>query len=80
MATLNLTVRSIQGLKPGRARYEVFDAQMPGLAIRVTPSGHKSWVLLYRHHGRLRRFTLGRYPDRGLAEVRKEARMLRIAG
>jgi integrase len=73
MATQNLTVRSIQGLKPGRARYEVFDAQMPGLAIRVTPSGHKSWVLLYRHHGRLRRFTLGRYPDRGLAEARKEA-------
>lgn len=73
MATQNLTVRSIQALKPGRARYEVFDAQMPGLAIRVTPSGHKSWVLLYRHHGRLRRLTLGRYPDRGLAEARKEA-------
>ncbi len=65
MATQNLTIRSIQGLKPERARYEVFDAQMPGLAIRVTPSGHKSWVLLYRHHGRLRRLTLGRYPDRG---------------
>src|SRR4029078_5048455 len=31
------------------------------------------WVLLYRHHGRLRRLTLGRYPDRGLAEARKEA-------
>jgi len=35
MATLNLTVRSIQGLKPGRTRYEVFDAQTPGLAVRV---------------------------------------------
>jgi integrase len=73
MATQNLTVRSIQGLKPGRTRYEVFDALTPSLAIRVTPSGHKSWVLLYRHHGRLRRLTLGRYPDRGLAEARKEA-------
>jgi hypothetical protein len=39
MATQNLTVRSIQGLKPGRTRYEVFDALTPGLAIRVTPSG-----------------------------------------
>jgi hypothetical protein len=73
MATQNLTVRSIEGLKPGRTRCEVFDAQTPGLAIRVTPSGHKSWVLFYRHHGRLRRLTLGRYPDRGLAEARKEA-------
>ena len=54
MGTQNLTVRSIEGLKPGRTRYEVFDALTPGLAIRVTPSGHKSWVLFYRHHGRLR--------------------------
>jgi integrase len=73
MATQNLTVRSIEGLKPGRERCEVFDALTPGLAIRVTPSGHKSWVLFYRHHGRLRRLTLGRYPDRGLADARKEA-------
>jgi integrase len=73
MATQNLTVRSIEGLKPGRTRYEVFDALTPGLAIRVTPSGHKSWVLLYRYHGRLRRLTLGRYPDRKLAEARVEA-------
>jgi hypothetical protein len=73
MATQNLTVRSIEGLKPGRTRYEVFDAFTPGLAIRVTPSGHKSWVLFYRYHGRLRRLTLGRYSDRKLAEARKEA-------
>jgi hypothetical protein len=44
MATQNLTVRSIQGLKPGRTRYEVFDEQTPSLAVRVTPNGHKSWV------------------------------------
>ena len=73
MATQNLTVRFIESLKPVSTRYEIFDAQTPGLAMRVTPSGHKSWVLLYRHHGRLRRVTLGRYPDRGLAEARKEA-------
>ena len=73
MATQNLTVRYIESLKPQAKRYEVFDALTPALAIRVTPHGHKSWVLLYRHHGRLRRLTLGRYPDRGLAEARKEA-------
>lgn len=73
MATQNLTVRFLDALKPRPTRYEIFDAQTPGLLIRVTPSGHKSWALLYRHHGRLRRLTLGRYPDRGLAEARKEA-------
>ena len=54
-------------------RYEVSDAFTPGLAIRVTPSGHKSWVLFYRHHGRLRRLTLGRSPDRPLADPRSAA-------
>ena len=70
MAMQALTVRGIEALKPQANRYEVFDALTPGLAIRVTPSGHKSWVLLYRHHGRLRRLTLGRYPDRPLADAR----------
>jgi hypothetical protein len=32
-----------------------------------------TWVLYYRHHGRQRRLTLGRYPDRPLAEARSEA-------
>jgi hypothetical protein len=69
MAIQNLTVRSIEALKPRQTRYEVFDELTLGLAIRVTPSGRKSWVLLYRHHGRLRRLTLGRHPDRKLADA-----------
>jgi integrase len=73
MAMQALTVRGIEALKPQAKRYEIFDAFTPGLAIRVTPHGHKSWVLFYRHHGRLRRLTLGRYPDRPLAEARSEA-------
>src|SRR5688572_33318827 len=73
MAVQAFTARGLDALNPQATRYEVFDALTPGLAIRVTPSGHKSWVLLYRHHGRLRRLTLGRYPDRGLAGARKEA-------
>lgn len=73
MATQLLTARSVEALKPLRARYEVFDALTPGLAIRVTPAGHKSWVLFYRHYGRLRRLTIGRHPDIGLADARKSA-------
>ena len=34
-------------------------AKVPGLALRVTPSGAKSWTVRYRHRGRLRRMTLG---------------------
>lgn len=68
-----LTARGIEALKPQPKRYEVFDALTPGLAIRVGPSGRKSFALYYRHHGRHRRLGLGRYPDVSLAEVRKAA-------
>jgi integrase len=73
MAMQVLTVRGIEALKPRTTRYEVFDALTPSLAIRVTPSGHKSWALYYRHHGRQRRLTLGRYPDLTLADARSQA-------
>ena len=60
-------------LKPQPKRYEVFDMLVPGLAIRVTPAGHKSFTLYYRHHGRMRRVGLGRYPDVLLADARTAA-------
>jgi integrase len=73
MATVTLTARYLDLLKPQRTRYEVFDTIVPGFAIRVTPLGHKSFTLYYRHHGRLRRVGLGRYPDVLLADARKAA-------
>ena len=39
MATVNLTARYLDLLKPQRKRYEVFDTIVPGFAIRVTPAG-----------------------------------------
>jgi Arm DNA-binding domain len=72
MATVNLTARYLDLLKQ-RNRYEVFDTIVPGFAIRVTPAGYKSFTPYYRHHCRLRRVGLGRYPDVLLADVRKAA-------
>lgn len=69
-----LTDLSIKALRPRtEGRYEVFDSKIPGFAVRVSPSGIKSFVLLYRHHGRPRRLTIGRYPVLSLAEARKLA-------
>jgi integrase len=73
MATVTLTAQYLDQLKPQRQRYEVFDTLVPGFAIRVTAAGHKSFTLYYRHHGRLRRVGLGRYPDVLLADARKAA-------
>jgi integrase len=73
MATVTLTARYLDQLKPQRRPYEVFDTLVPGFAIRVTPAGHKSFTLYYRHHGRPRRVGLGRYPDVLLADARVAA-------
>jgi len=49
-----------------------------GLHIRVSSSGGKTWVLLSRSGGRLRRITLGTYPTVSLAEARKKAADIRL--
>jgi Arm DNA-binding domain len=58
---------------PACGRTEYFDAGFPGLALRVTDNGRKSWSVFYRFHGRLRRFTIGRYPAIKPAQARREA-------
>ena len=56
-----------------RGRVEYFDASFPGLALRVTENGGKSWCAFYRFHGRLRRFTIGNYPAIKPAQARRDA-------
>jgi integrase len=58
---------------PAVGRVEYFDAGFPGLALRVTEKGHKSWSLFYRFNGRLRRFTIGRHPAIKPGQARREA-------
>src|SRR5947209_18557829 len=43
-------------------RRDLADAACPGLRLRLTPAGAKSWVLACRDRlGRMRRFPLGSY-------------------
>lgn len=64
-----LTDLHVKKLKPKKRRYEVLDGA--GLAIRVMPSGAKSWVFRYSLEGLARRMTLGAYPGVGLADARQ---------
>ena len=43
-----LTQRSIDALRPAEAAYRVPDQRCIGLAVRVAPSGIKTWDLAYR--------------------------------
>ena len=74
MAQHALTDIMVQRLKPDEARqFELWDAKLPGFGVRVSSKGTKSFVLVYRHGGRARRMTIGRYPMLGLADARKLA-------
>lgn len=76
MPTVNLTDRKIKSIKPTRARVEYLDKTVPGLALRVTPNGSKTWTVRYRHRGRLRRMTLGNTNAVTLATARERVRDL----
>jgi len=75
MPTVTLVARGIAGLEvPQKGRQEYFDKSTPGFGLRVTSGGHRSWICLYRHKGEKRRFTIGPYPQLGLADARERAR------
>jgi integrase len=77
MPRITMTDRSVQALKPQAGKQiDYLDARFPGFGIRVSPSGRRSWIVLYRFHGRPRRVTLGRYPILSLADARKKAKDL----
>lgn len=70
-----LTDPIIKGLKPRAESYEIADAVVPGLFIRVQPSGFKGYTLHARPPGKpFTRLAIARYGTRGLADVRDVAR------
>lgn len=78
-----LTEKNIPKIEaPKEGRIEIADALFPGLTLRVTDKGKKTWTLLYRVDGardgrlkgKLRRMTLGPYPLNDLDAAREKAR------
>ncbi len=76
MPSVNLTARSVAAWKPSDRR-DLCDALVPGLSLRVSATGVKTWSVLYRFKGRNRRLTLGRFPEVSLADAREKARTAR---
>jgi len=74
MPTVNLTDKKLKSLTAGKQRTEYWDASLSCFGVRVTPKGEKSFCVMYRIDGKLRRFSLGRYPQISLASARELAR------
>ena len=60
----------IAKLKPKATAFVTWDTLQRGLAIRVQPSGAKSWKCVYSRHGRPRWLHLGSADAIGLADAR----------
>jgi integrase len=73
-----LTAASVERIKPPqKGQVDIFDQGYPGLALRVSYGGRKSWVFFYRLGGKLRRMSLGTYPALSLADAHEAWREAR---
>lgn len=72
---VNLTAEKVEswGKPPEGKRLEVFDSAVPGLVLRITDKGVKTFAVRYRHKGRSVRYTIGKTPPIKLKEARATA-------
>ncbi len=52
MTGKRLTKQIVDDLAPRDTDYVVWCAKLPGFGCRVRPSGHKSFIVMYRASGR----------------------------
>lgn len=80
MPKRSLTAAAVERLKPpAEGQVEHYDAGFPGLALRISHGGARTWTYKLRAHGRQRKMTLGTYPAMTLAEAREAWREARAA-
>ncbi len=74
--TLRFTVKRLEALEPADRRYEVRDTGQPGLALRVYPTGKKTFVVVKGVGGQGRRIKIADFADITLDHARREAKAL----
>jgi integrase len=75
MPTIPFTARALEALKPTpNAQIDYFDKSLPGFHLRISPRGRKTFGVMYRHAGRVRRMTFGTFPPLTLADAREKAK------
>ncbi|WP_323034889.1 tyrosine-type recombinase/integrase [Pararhodobacter sp.] len=73
-----LTEKLLREVEPAAGRdYQIFDTDLRGFAVCIYRGGGRAFTLDYRHAGRQRRMTFGRWPDWSVAAARERAKELR---
>ena len=73
---MNLNDQIIKHVKPNQLK-RITLTDGGGLQLRVMPSGKKSWSLQYRANGRMKKYTIGGYPEISLKDARRIATSLK---
>lgn len=77
MAKQTFTDTFVRNLPAPEKQVEIYDnSNAPGLALRLSPGGSKTFVFRYRFNKSVKRYTIGRYPAISLAVARKKAQQL----
>ena len=69
---IRLTVKAIAAAKPKAKEYTLWDNLLGHFGVRVQPSGVRSYIVQTRVNGRMRKITLGRFPELSLDAARRE--------
>jgi integrase len=67
---MKFTDKFIANLKPEEKQYVKREGN--GFAVRVLSSGQKTWLYIYTFDGIRRQMNLGSYPEKGLADARRD--------
>lgn len=69
----NISKSIVDKAKPTTKEYLVQDNVIPGFALRVYPSGTKSYIFQYRFKGRTKKVVIGRYGPMSPYKARQKA-------
>lgn len=74
-----ISKRSVDAVQPVPGRdVLLFDTEIAGFAVKITPGGARIYLLQYEITGRKRRFRIGRHGELTAEEARVRARRLRV--
>lgn len=78
MPRKKLTHRFVKGLQSPKKPIEYFDENESGLILRLSKAGTKTFAYRYRFAGKIRRFTIGKFPEVSLSDARAKVRRLKV--
>ncbi len=75
---VKITKRTVDAASPGKRDTFLWDTEVIGFGLKVTPVGNRVYILQYRIGRRLRRYTIGKHGSPWTPEeARREAKRLR---